>query len=405
MFNLSNILLRDKLQTVREKNKLLQKNIALYENKEDCCGCSACYSVCPVSAIQMFPDEEGFLYPIIDEAKCIGCQKCVKVCVFKNNIIADMSPKAYAARIKDNTELMSSSSGGMFTALSDQILEDGGAVVGAVYNYAKHCTELALITKRVMRDKARGSKYMQSLPGDIFKQSREWLVSNPDKNLIFFGMGCQTAGFKKYIETEGLSGRVYFIDIICHGVPSPKLWNDYITGKSKGKMVSYVTFKDKRYGWNTPFAFVRIDDTEVSLQDYVNIFYSKCALRPSCHVCPYASVRRNSDITIGDFWGIENVLPDFYDSSGNSLVLVHTDKGKSLMENCNSSIVKQEVLLKDCLQPNLVAPTQVSADRGEFWRHYRNSGIEYVVKSYGSSRQKGLFGKIVNKAMNILRKL
>ena len=301
---------------------MLQKEIRLFQNKEECCGCSACYSVCSESAIQMVSDKEGFFYPTIDETKCIGCQKCVKVCAFKNNDTANKSPKAYAARIKDSKELMNSSSGGMFTALSDRILESGGAVVGAVYNYEKHCTELSLITERDMRDKACGSKYMQSLPGDIFEQSKEWLANNLDKSLIFFGMGCQVAGFKSYIETRGLSERVYFVDIICHGMPSPKLWNDYITGKAKGKSVSYISFKDKRNGWNAPFAFARIDGMEVPLQDYVNIFYSKCALRPSCHVCPYAAVQRDSDMTIGDFWGIENVLPDFYDVRGNSLVLV-----------------------------------------------------------------------------------
>lgn len=382
-----------------------KKEIVLFENKEDCCGCSACYSVCPVSAIRMASDEEGFYYPVINESKCIGCHKCVKVCAFKKNNIADMFPKAYAARIKDNAELMSSSSGGMFTALSDWILENGGAVIGAVYNYKKHCTELRLITEKVLRDKARGSKYMQSLPGDIFKQSKKWLVDNTDKKLICFGMGCQVAGFKQYIETEGLSERVYFIDIICHGVPSPKIWKDYITGKAKTKSVNYVTFKDKRNGWNTPFAFARIDNVEVALQDYVNIFYSKCALRPSCHICPYATVQRNSDITIGDFWGIESALPDFYNANGNSLVLVHTDKGISLMENCDLKIIRQEVPIKECLQPNLVEPTQVSAARDKFWRHYRNNGIQYVVKKYGSPRQNGLLGKIVSKAMNILRKV
>lgn len=392
------------MKTVREKIKLLQKNIVLFEDKDDCCGCSACYSICPVSAIQMDSDEEGFLYPTIDKAKCIGCQKCVKVCTFKSNNTTDMSPKAYAARIKDRTELMNSSSGGMFTALSDWILENGGAVIGAVYNYEKHCTELSLITERVLRDKARGSKYMQSLSGNIFKQSKEWLINNKDRKLIFFGMGCQTAGFKQYIETEGLSERVYFIDIICHGVPSPKIWKEYISGKAKTKKVSYISFKDKRNGWNNPFAFARIDNIEVALQDYVNIFYSRCALRPSCHVCPYAAVKRDSDITIGDFWGIENVLPDFYEASGNSLVLVHTDKGMSLMQECNSSIIKQEVPIKDCLQPNLVEPTKASEERDKFWRHYGNNDIEYVVKKYGSPRQKGLLGKVVCKAKNILRK-
>ena len=384
---------------------MLQKKTMLFEDKRECSGCTACYSVCPVNAIKMVSDEEGFLYPVIEKGKCIKCKKCIKICPFKKVETVDAFPKAYAARINDKIELMNSSSGGMFTALSDQILENGGMVVSAVYNYENHCTEFRMIVEKSLRNKARGSKYMQSIPGDIFRKSKEWLIENFEKKLIFFGMGCQAAGYKKYIESQGLLERVYIVDIICHGVPSSKMWRDYIDEKAGGKKVNYVTFKDKRNGWNKPFAFAQIEKKETQLQDYVNIFYNRCALRPSCYVCPYATVHRESDITIGDFWGIENVLPDFYNEDGNSLILVHSDKGMVLLGDCMQNISIQEVSIEDCLQPNLVAPTQVSIYREQFWRHYMKNGIRYIIKKYGNMKKKSLPYRIVRKVMNVFKKV
>lgn len=292
----------------------------------------------------------------------------------------------YAARVRDDKLLNMSSSGGMFIPLSDHFLENGGAVACAVYNYKTSQTEFELITQKSERDKAIGSKYMQSILGNIFRECENWLKNNDGKNLLFVGMGCQADGFRSYAEIKGFRERVYIVDIVCHGSPSPKLWRDYaaFTEEKQGGNIQYLTFKDKRNGWKTPYAMVKINDREIPISDYVRIFYSKCVLRPSCHVCPYTTTERKTDMTIGDFWGIENVHKDFYDPKGNSLVLVHTLKGKELFDSIKGSLEYIESNVENCLQPNLVKPTEMSVRRGEFWNDYNDHDIQFIIKKYGN---------------------
>ena len=285
--------------------------------------------------------------------------------------------KAYALRLKEKNELISSSSGGAFTAISDVVLDSGGAIVSAIYNYGTNQTEFTLYISREKRDMARGSKYMQAYPLNTFKEAESWVGDN-DKELLYIGTGCQADGFRRFAELKGFRDRTTIVDIICHGVPSPLVWKDYISSTK----YDYLTFKDKRNGWNSPTAFVSKDGREKSISDYVSIFYNKCALRPSCHECPYATSERQVDLTIGDFWGIEEVMPDFYSSEGNSLVLIHTEKGQGLFEKIKDKVEWRESSINDCLQPNLVHPTEKSPKRDEFWRNYHSKGIDYVIKKY-----------------------
>lgn len=260
----------------------------------------------------------------------------------------------YAGRVKDKDTLEKSSSGGAFTALSDCFLNNGDAVVATVYNYQTNTSEFHLIQNKLERDAARGSKYMQSKPGEVFREAYRWLMENPDKKLLFVGMGCQADGFRKYVEMKHIRERVYIVDIICHGSPSPKLWKEYAESleKRKGK-ITYLTFKDKRNGWKAPTAFVKIKGKEVPIGDYVRIFYNRCALRPSCHECPYATTERKTDMTIGDFWHIEETIPDFYDEMGNSLFLIHTDRGEKLFDNIKENLDYRLSDMKQCWQKNL----------------------------------------------------
>ena len=229
----------------------------------------------------------------------------------------------YAGRLKDKSALMSSSSGGAFTALSDAFLKSGDAVVAAVYNYENHTVEFQMILDEKQRERAKGSKYMQSKPGDIYQEAYHWLMDNPKKELLFVGMGCQSDGFRKFSEMKGIRDRVYIVDIICHGSPSPKLWREYAESiQKKDGRITYLTFKDKRNGWKSPTAYVKVNGSERPLKDYVKVFYNRCALRPSCYECPYATTERKTDMTIGDFWHIEETIPDFYDPNGNSLFLI-----------------------------------------------------------------------------------
>ena len=307
----------------------------------------------------------------------------------------------YAGRLKDKSALMSSSSGGAFTALSDAFLKSGDAVVAAVYNYENHTVEFQMILDEKQRERAKGSKYMQSKPGDIYQEAYHWLMDNPKKELLFVGMGCQSDGFRKFSEIKGIRDRVYIVDIICHGSPSPKLWREYAESiQKKDGRITYLTFKDKRNGWKSPTAYVKVNGSERPLKDYVKVFYNRCALRPSCYECPYATTERKTDMTIGDFWHIEETIPDFYDPNGNSLFLIHTGRGEELFEKIRDNMDYRLSNTAQCWQPNLESPTQKSEQRDVFWNDYQKKGIDFVIKKYGTVPMKT---KVKNKLFKILR--
>ena len=307
----------------------------------------------------------------------------------------------YAGRLKDKSALMSSSSGGAFTALSDAFLKSGDAVVAAVYNYENHTVEFQMILDEKQRERAKGSKYMQSKPGDIYQEAYHWLMDNPKKELLFVGMGCQSDGFRKFSEIKGIRDRVYIVDIICHGSPSPKLWREYAESiQKKDGRITYLTFKDKRNGWKSPTAYVKVNGSERPLKDYVKVFYNRCALRPSCYECPYATTERKTDMTIGDFWHIEETIPDFYDPNGNSLFLIHTGRGEELFEKIRDNMDYRLSNTAQCWQANLEAPTQKSEQRDVFWNDYQKKGIDFVIKKYGTVPMKT---KVKKNLFKILR--
>lgn len=307
----------------------------------------------------------------------------------------------YAGRLKDKSALMSSSSGGAFSALSDCFLNNGNAVVAAVYNYESSTTEFQMLLDKEQREKAKGSKYMQSKAGDIYKKAYHWLLENSERKLLFVGVGCQADGFLKFSELKGIRDRVYVVDIICHGSPSPKLWREYAESiQRKNGKITYLTFKDKRNGWRSPTAYVKVKSEERSINDYVQIFYNRCALRPSCYECPYTTTERKTDITIGDFWHIEKTIPDFYDPNGNSLFLIHTRRGEELFDRIKNDLDYRISNTTQCWQTNLEAPTKRSERREEFWNDYQKKGIDFVMKKYGTVSMKT---RIKNKLLKIIR--
>lgn len=188
--------------------------------------------------------------------------------------------------------------------------------------------------------------------------------------------------------------------IICHGSPSPKLWREYAESiQRKDGKITYLTFKDKRNGWKSPTAYVKVNGTEKPIKDYVKVFYNRCALRPSCYECPYATTKRKTDMTIGDFWHIEETIPDFYDPNGNSLFLIHTNRGEELFEKIKGALDCRLSNTTQCWQANLEAPTKKSEQREEFWGDYQKKGIDFVVKKYGTVPMKT---RIKNKLLKIM---
>lgn len=223
-----------------------------FKDKADCCGCTACASICSHNAIMMKPDGLGFLYPKLDETKCVECGLCEKVCAFNADYDISLNfsePEAYAARHRDMNEVMKSRSGAAFVAISDYVLDDmGGVIYGAGYEGHFRVVHKRATSKEE-RDEFRGSKYVQSDLTGVFRQVREDLKCG--RTVLFSGTPCQTSGLNKYVGKK-LRENLVLIDIVCHGVPGPYIWRDYLSyiEKKQGDVISVVNFRDKeKYGW------------------------------------------------------------------------------------------------------------------------------------------------------------
>ena len=380
------------------------------EHPEDCCGCTACASICPHNAISMKPDTLGFLYPEVDMEKCVDCGLCEKVCAFNNNYDTSLNlsqPDVYAARHKDMQEIETSRSGAAFIALSDWVIEHGGIVYGAGYTDHFRVVHKRAVSKEE-RNEFKGSKYVQSDLTGVFRQVKADLKAG--LLVMFSGTPCQTAGLNSYIGKK-LRENLYLVDIVCHGVPGPFIWRDYLAylERKHGDKICWVNFRDKQlYGWTAhheSFKFVNGGGK----MTFTYTFYKHIMFRHSCGVCPYTNTRRPSDITLADFWGWEKTDPTFNaDDKGVSLVLINTEKGRKLFEAVKDNMNIIPVKLEDCLQPNLQHPSIIHPKRMAFERDYARKGFEYVMKKYGDMgwryRVRRILGKVKRIMKGVLRK-
>lgn len=356
----------------------------VHNKKEDCCGCTACMNICPVKAITMVPDEEGFLYPFIDEEKCIHCNMCRKTCDFvKSHDWQSMKqPEAYAVKMKSDKERAASQSGGMFAALSEAVLDMGGVVYGAGFDSNWDVVHKRAVTKEE-RDAMRGSKYVQSRMENNFEKVITDLRAG--KYVLFSGTHCQCAGLKSLLEMKRVNtGKLFLVDIICHGVPSSQVYQafrEFMTEKHKGKLEGFK-FRNKRFGWHHTVESSYISGKEYDTTLYSSLFYSDNALRESCYQCPYKKVNQLSDITIGDFWGIEKWASDFDDGQGISLALIHTEGGKTLFAHARKNIIVRNSQIQDCIQPCLQRPMNRPFTREQFWKDFQQKSFEYVLSHY-----------------------
>lgn len=352
---------------------------------KDCCGCTACASICAHNAITMEPDALGFLYPKVDKTKCIECGLCEKVCQFNDNYDKSLNlaqPIAYAARHKDINEVMRSRSGAAFVAISDYILEQGGVVYGAGYKDHFRVAHKRATTKEE-RDEFRGSKYVQSDLTGVFREVKEDLKNG--LTVLFSGTPCQTSGLNAYVGNR-LREKLILVDIVCHGVPGPFLWRDYIAylEKKQGDVIVVVNFRDKElFGWRAhreSYIFKHGGDK----MTFTYLFYKHIMFRHSCGVCHFTNLQRPSDITLADFWGWEEVVPGFNDDDkGVSLVLCNTEKGKAFFETVKDKLSIIEVPVEKCIQPNLQHPSVIHPERLELEKTYTKKGFIYVMKEYG----------------------
>ena len=377
-------------------------------NKADCCGCTACASVCTHHAINMEPDAMGFLYPKIDTDKCTECGLCEKVCAFNPNYDKSLNlsePQIYAARHKNMHEIETSRSGAAFIAISDYVLEQGGVVYGA--GYAEHFRVIhKRATNKEERNEFKGSKYVQSDLRDIFPQIKEDLKQG--LIVLFSGTPCQTAGLASYIGKR-LREKLILVDIVCHGVPAPYIWRDYLTylEKKYKQPIVEVNFRDKsRVGWNEHIeSFVFQDGSKKEFNTYTYLFYRHIMLRPSCSKCHYTNFKRPSDFTLADYWGWEKLSPYFNkDNKGCSLLLVNTEKGRHFLKYISidlNLIVSNKIL---CLQPNLQIPSKPSDKSSLFEYLYIKHGFKKVAQKFSDLNYKSNIKKIIRKILKAIRK-
>lgn len=332
--------------------------------KGECCGCEACRNVCPRQCIIMKRDDEGFLYPEVAIAECVDCGLCRSVCPMLYPGKERRPTAAFAARNPDEAVRQASSSGGIFTRLAEQVLDRGGVVFGArfdetwevVHDYARSREDLA---------RFRGSKYVQSRIGNSFRQAEQFL--REDRLVLFSGTPCQIAGLKRFLRRE--YANLLTVDVVCHGVPSPKVWQCYLKESASDRIgqITEVSFRDKRKGWHAYRLSIKAGERELMPVDAGRAIYSRLYLyelisRPSCHRCPVKGGRSGSDLTLGDFWGIERVDPAFDDDKGCSAVLLNNPAQESLLHGIETRRVTYEQVLQG--NPALERPAKPSINRG-----------------------------------------
>lgn len=352
------------------------------KNEQDCCGCSACSQRCPKQCISMQFDNEGFLYPQVDSSKCIDCHLCEKVCPIINQDDARAPLKVYAAKNSDNKVRHQSSSGGIFTLLAEHTIKDCGVVFGACWDkewnvkhdYVDNINDL---------QRFRSSKYLQSVIGDSYLKAEQLLKTG--RKVMFTGTPCQIAGLKHFLRKE--YDNLLAVEVICHSVPSSGVWQQYLatrlhTLKWERSDIRENSFRNKNTGWKN-YSFVIVNQngnifTELSCNNlFMRGFLADLYTRPSCHACPAKHLKSGSDITLGDFWGIETLRPNIDDDKGISAIIVSSEKGKYVLHSINAEL--HEVQYNELItrNPALVNSCPLSPKRTEF---FYNNGFTFEEK-------------------------
>ena len=288
-------------------------------SKRDCCGCEACVQICPKHCITFVEDSEGFMYPSVEESRCIDCHLCEKVCPVLNPFEPVEPVETYAAKAKSQDDLIASSSGGLFITVAKSILQEGGVVFGAAFDEGfmtvSHCyTEQSDELRKLI-----GSKYLQSRIGNSFAKIKTFLDTG--RKVLFCGTGCHVLALKRFLQRD--YENLLTIDLICHGVPSPKVWQRYLKEIESLQIpnkahIKHISFRDKRISWeNYSFSITYSKELKNGYSDtgllshefiknpYIWLYLNDLTLRPSCFACPAKCGKSHSDFTIGDYWGIE----------------------------------------------------------------------------------------------------
>lgn len=355
-------------------------------DKENCYGCTACYSICPKNAIIMEYDAEGFIYPIIRDEICIKCGLCKSICPSLYKKSNGSLNKPYVALNKDEKSRLTSSSGGIFEVLAKYILRENGIVIGASFD-KENVLYHTIVSDINELDKLKGSKYLQSNLGDVFKIIKNYLED--DNKVLFVGTPCQIAGLKSYLKHE--YENLYCCDFICHGVPSTKVFNKYISELElkNGKVIGSVNFRNKDNGWKNfhmSFKQEKINYfTKYSEDIYMKLFLSDICLRSSCYNCKFKLGNKYSDITLGDFWKVDNYYPELNDNKGTSAVIINTDKGNLIFNGISKDLIYKECNIEEILHGNLMLKysSKKHINRDDFFRDLdKEYNLEKLYNKY-----------------------
>lgn len=332
-------------------------------DKFKCCGCSACVQRCPKQCISLKEDKEGFLYPVVDKVNCIDCGLCEKVCPELHVTEERVPLNVYAVKHKNEEIRMKSSSGGVFTLLAEQIIDEGGVVFGARFDETWEVMHDYTETKEGL-EAFRGSKYVQSRIGNTFQQAEFFLKQG--RKVMFTGTPCQIAGLKRYLRKEYKN--LLAVDFVCHGVPSPKVWRMYLKEISRGENITEVNFRSKEVGWKKYRVVVNGKDNLINEPFYENVFMQTFLrdyiLRPSCHQCVCKAGRSGADITMGDFWGIETITLQFDDDKGCGLVLKYSNINFDICSTDWKEMTYQHALKGN---PSIINSTRIPINRNFFF--------------------------------------
>ncbi len=370
----------------------MPETITLFSEKQNCCGCGACADVCPRNAITMQEDDFGFRYPAIDTEKCVSCRLCQRACFFQNKEVTNEPVKTFAAALQNDSILRRSASGGAFAALALKCIESGGIVIGAAFDKELKVKHIAISSKDKL-PLLQGSKYVQSDTSEIFKKTKQLLLSG--KKVLFSGTPCQVAGLYGYLGKK--YDHLVTVDLICHGVPNQRMFGDYI--RSLGR-VKRFSFRDKSIGWGiNGSAIIEKNGTDKKMilwgneSPYLYYFSHGEIYRDSCYSCKYACSHRPADITVGDFWGIEKQHPEYLKAGGFntdrglSCAVANTLKGldalnncKDIMDICNSDFAKAAAG-----NTQLRKPSSFSGTRMELLSIYSEYGWSAVEEHFNKN--------------------
>lgn len=375
------------------------------QEKSKCCGCSACKNICPKDCISIISDKEGFLYPKVDTSKCISCNLCENVCPALNSKPTIDKTTAYACYNNDETIRLQSSSGGIFTLLAEKILSQGGVVFGASFDENFNIVHTKAETIAEL-SKFRGSKYVQSDINTTYKQAELFLKKGI--KVLFSGTPCQINGLSNYLRKE--YDNLLLVDFICHGTPSPLIWNNYI----KNKEIDFqsrpekIYFRHKNYGWerySLSFSFKNNTEYLKDLHEdtFMKGFLSDLYLRPSCYRCTARGEYRASDITLADFWGIQNILPELDDDKGTSLVITNTLKGTEIFKSIQDGMIYQTVDLDQAIKynPSYLKSVKPNKYRDKFFNEYNSIPFDILIQKYGH-KKRPLIRRILSKIKRLI---